>query len=90
MQVIIRFPEVSDSPAYHEFFTQFKEQLKVRFKQIDLQVTFHDVDVIQHNLLISTVRAFDGEHAGGFAGRRRLVNTLWEQPDLATSDVEKG
>ena len=40
------FVEVSDSPAHREFFTQFKEQLKVRFKQIDIRVTSHSVDVI--------------------------------------------
>ena len=40
------FVEVPDLPAHREFFRQFKEQLKVRFKQIDIRVTPHAVDVM--------------------------------------------
>jgi len=43
MRVVI---DVDDIPANREFFRQFKERLKVRFKQIDIWMTTHPIDVI--------------------------------------------
>ena len=40
------FIDVDDIPANREFFRQFKERLKVRFKQIDIWMTTHPIDVI--------------------------------------------
>ena len=40
------FVDVADLPEHREFFRQFKEELKERFKQIDIWVTSHQVDVI--------------------------------------------
>ena len=43
MRVIV---EVDDSPANREFFRQLKERLKARFKQIDIRMTTHTIDVV--------------------------------------------
>jgi hypothetical protein len=38
--------DVADLPEHREFFHQFKERLKVRFRQIDIWMTTHTIDVI--------------------------------------------
>jgi hypothetical protein len=43
MRVVI---DVDDIPANREFFRQFKECLKVRFRQIDIWMTTHPIDVV--------------------------------------------
>ena len=43
MRVIV---DVADVPVHREFFRQFKERLKVRFRQIDIWMTTHTIDVI--------------------------------------------
>jgi hypothetical protein len=40
------FVDVPDVPEHREFFTSFKERLKRRFKQLDVWITSHPVDVI--------------------------------------------
>ena len=43
MRVMI---DVDDSPDNREFFRKFKERLKARFKQIDIRMTTHIIDVV--------------------------------------------
>ena len=38
--------DVDDLPVNREFFRQFKERLKVRFRQIDIWMTTHTIDVV--------------------------------------------
>ena len=40
------FVDVPDVPEHREFFTSYKETLKRRFKQLDVWITSHPVDVI--------------------------------------------
>jgi hypothetical protein len=40
------FVDVEDRQENREFFVKFKEQLKSRFKQIDIWVTSHPLDVL--------------------------------------------
>jgi len=40
------FADVADSPENRQFFSAFKERMKSRFRQIDIWVTTHPVDVI--------------------------------------------
>ena len=40
------FVDVPDLPEYRKFFKGFKEVLKQRFKQIDVWITSHPVEVI--------------------------------------------
>lgn len=40
------FVDVPDRPEHREFFQQFKETLKARFRQLDIWITSHPVDVI--------------------------------------------
>jgi hypothetical protein len=40
------FVDVSDTPEHAEFFTQFKEQLKERFKQIEIWITTYPVEAV--------------------------------------------
>jgi hypothetical protein len=40
------FVDVPDSPENRAFFASFKERLKSRFKQIDIWVTSHPMDVL--------------------------------------------
>ena len=40
------FVDVPANPEHDEFFQQFKEKLKVRFQQLDLWVTSHDIRVL--------------------------------------------
>lgn len=40
------FVDVPDLPEHRKFFEQFKQTLKQRFKQIDVWITSHVVDVI--------------------------------------------
>ena len=40
------YVDVTDLPEHREFFTAFKETLKVRFQQIDIWMTTYPVDVI--------------------------------------------
>jgi hypothetical protein len=39
------FVDVADSPANREFFEHFKEQLKLRFQQIEIWVTSYSIEV---------------------------------------------
>ena len=43
MRVVI---DVDDVPENREFFHQFKERLKARFRQIDIWMTTHTIDVV--------------------------------------------
>ena len=38
--------DVDDLPESREFFRQFKERLKTRFRQIDIWMTTHTIDVV--------------------------------------------
>lgn len=38
--------DVPDLPEHRAFFKEFKQQLKVRFLQLDIWITSHPVDVI--------------------------------------------
>ena len=40
------FTDVVDTPENRQFFREFKEQLKSRFKQIDIWMTTYPVEVI--------------------------------------------
>ncbi len=40
------FVDVPDLPEHREFFRAFKENLKVRFNQLDIWVTSYPLDVI--------------------------------------------
>ena len=40
------FVDVPDRPEHREFFRQFKETLKARFRQLDIWITSHPIDVI--------------------------------------------
>jgi hypothetical protein len=40
------FVDVPDAAQHREFFTEFKQKLKQRFKQLDIWITSHPVDVI--------------------------------------------
>lgn len=40
------FVDVEDSPENREFFVEFKERLKTRFKQIDIWLTAYPIDMI--------------------------------------------
>jgi hypothetical protein len=43
MRVVV---DVADLPENREFFRQFKERLKERFRQIDIWMTTHTIDVV--------------------------------------------
>jgi hypothetical protein len=43
MRVVV---DVADLPENREFFRQFKEHLKTRFRQIDIWMTTHAIDVV--------------------------------------------
>jgi len=40
------FVDVPDVPEHRHFFTQFKQQLKEHFQQLEVWITSHPVDVI--------------------------------------------
>ncbi|HXE52970.1 MAG TPA: hypothetical protein VN541_08150 [Tepidisphaeraceae bacterium] len=40
------FVDVQDGPEIREFFAQFKEQLKVRFEQIDIWMTTYPIEIL--------------------------------------------
>ena len=40
------FVDVPDLPEHRVFFKEFKQMLKQRFKQVDVWITSHPVDVI--------------------------------------------
>lgn len=40
------FVDVPDSPETREFFTAYKEQLKARFRQLDIWMTTYPIEVI--------------------------------------------
>ena len=40
------FVDVPDRPEHREFFRRFKETLKLRFRQLDIWITSHPLDVI--------------------------------------------
>jgi hypothetical protein len=43
MRVVV---DVADLPENREFFRKFKERLKARFRQIDIWMTTHTIDVV--------------------------------------------
>ena len=43
MRVVV---DVADMPENREFFRQLKERLKVRFRQVDIWMTTHLIDVV--------------------------------------------
>ena len=43
MRVVV---DVADVPENREFFRQLKERLKVRFRQVDIWMTTHLIDVV--------------------------------------------
>lgn len=40
------FADVPDLPANQQFFVEFKERLKERFRQIEIWLTSHPIDVL--------------------------------------------
>ena len=40
------FVDVPDAPEHREFFKHYKQELKTRFRQLDVWITSHPVDVI--------------------------------------------
>ena len=40
------FVDIPDTPENRQFFEQYKEQLKTRFKQIDIWMTTHLIEVL--------------------------------------------
>ncbi|MBI2946607.1 MAG: hypothetical protein HYY23_03110 [Verrucomicrobia bacterium] len=40
------FVDVPDLPAHREFFRSFKDTLKTRFRQIDIWIISHSLDII--------------------------------------------
>jgi hypothetical protein len=40
------FIDVPDVPESRQFFVDFKERLKARFRQIDIRLTSHPIDVL--------------------------------------------
>lgn len=44
------FIDVPDTAETQQFFREFKEHLKARFRQIDIWMTSHPIDVIGHIL----------------------------------------
>lgn len=40
------FVDVADQPEHREFFQSYKEQLKSRFKQLEIWVTTYPIEVI--------------------------------------------
>jgi hypothetical protein len=38
--------DVDDLPEHHQFFQEFKDRLKVRFRQIEIRMTTHLIDVV--------------------------------------------
>ncbi len=40
------FVDVADSPGNRAFFLQFKESLKLRFRQVDIWLTSHPLEVL--------------------------------------------
>jgi hypothetical protein len=45
-ELVRLFVDVPDTPEVHQFFQEFKERLKVRFRQIDIWMTTHPIEVI--------------------------------------------
>jgi hypothetical protein len=46
------FVDVEDLPGNREFFRQLKERLKQRFRQLDIWITSHPIDVLWATALI--------------------------------------
>jgi hypothetical protein len=40
------FVDVADEPEHRQFFHEFKERLKARFKQIDIWMTTYTIEVL--------------------------------------------
>jgi hypothetical protein len=40
------FVDVSDTPEHRDFFIDFKKRLKERFRQLDVWITSHPIDVV--------------------------------------------
>ncbi len=40
------FVDVADTAENHDFFVEFKEQLKTRFRQLDIWMTTYPIEVI--------------------------------------------
>ena len=45
-EVIRVFVDVPETPETQQFFREFKERLKTRFRQIDIWMTSHPIEVI--------------------------------------------
>jgi hypothetical protein len=45
-ELIRVYLDVQDTPEHRKFFSEFKELLKVRFRQIDIWLTTYPLDVI--------------------------------------------
>lgn len=45
-ELIRVYVDVPDEPANREFFVQFKQTLKSRFRQLDIWMTTHPLDVL--------------------------------------------
>jgi hypothetical protein len=45
-ELVRLFVDVADTPDNHNFFVQYKEQLKTRFQQIDIWMTTYPIEVI--------------------------------------------
>jgi hypothetical protein len=40
------FVDVADAPENREFFSQFKEHLKVRFRQVEIWLTTYPIEAL--------------------------------------------
>ena len=40
------FVDVADLPQNRQFFSELKEQLKIRFRQVDIWMTTHPIEVV--------------------------------------------
>ncbi len=45
-QLIRVFVDVADTDEHRRFFVQFKERLKTRYRQLDIWLTTHPIEVI--------------------------------------------
>lgn len=45
-ELIRLFVDVPDSPETHQFFQDYKERLKTRFRQIDIWITTHLIEIL--------------------------------------------
>jgi hypothetical protein len=45
-ELVRMFVDVADTPETRQFFLEFKERLKVRFRQLDIWMTSHAIDIL--------------------------------------------